>query len=66
MRTKTINPSKDVIFANRYDDEQGQSVPVDLKESFESKSFEVTGRLKIDQWKTAQAMLKKLRELRKG
>jgi len=62
MRTKIIDPTKDVIFASRYNDKTGQSEAVDIKEPFESKSFEVTARLKIDQGKTAQAMLQKLRE----
>ena len=54
VRTKIIDPQKDIIFASRYDEEKGESVPVDLKEPFESKSFEVTARLKVDQGKTAQ------------
>ena len=62
MRTKIIDPSKDVIFASRYNDKTGQSEAVDIKKPFESKSFEVTARLKVDQGKTAQAMLEKLRE----
>ena len=60
MRTKIIDPSKDVIFASRYNDKTGQSEAVDIK-----KPFEVTARLKVDQGKTAQAMLQKLREVKK-
>ncbi|XGC82026.1 hypothetical protein ACES2L_05950 [Bdellovibrio bacteriovorus] len=59
MKSKIVDPTKDVIFASRYDEEKGMSVPVELKEPFESKSFEVTARLKIDQGKTAQTVLAK-------
>lgn len=61
-KTRTVDPSKDLIFASRYDEEKGESVPVEIKEPFESKSYEVTARLKVDQGKTARKALQQADE----